>query len=326
MGQHGVAGRREPGADRGGGIRDRVALRKLPQPAEQALGPAAREQDPVAVGDPQRGAREQRQRVVLLARRQHRQLALPPGRARDARLAQRTHQAGRGRRARRRAELHQALVEIAGRGPAGQGGHHRAGELPDPARARGRLHIEVDREHPREHARDVAVDQRGALAERDRRDRARGVRADPGHVAEVGGGRRDRAGVARDHLGSAAVQVARARVVAEPGPRREHVVERRGGERVHRREPRHPPIPVRDHGRDPGLLQHDLADPDRVRVARPAPWQITARPAVPRDERARDLAGLRRGRRDDRGHARQTMPSRRGKGLPLRGSLGHLYE
>jgi hypothetical protein len=145
-----------------------------------------------------------------------------------------------------------------------------------------------DREHPCQHARDVAVDQRRALAERDRRDRAGGVRPDAGHAAELGGARRQRPTEPRVDRPGAGVEVARPRVVPQARPRGEHVVERGVRERRHRREPGHPTLPVRDHRRDPGLLQHDLADPDRIRVAGAPPRQIALDLREVADHRGRD--------------------------------------
>src|SRR5262249_35678546 len=40
---------------------------------------------------------------------------------------------------------------------------------------------------------------------------------------------------------------------------------------------------------DPGLLQHDLADPDRIRITRPPPRQIAPHPREVTDHRRRDL-------------------------------------
>ena len=266
-----------------------LARRELPQAAEQPLGGTARQHEATGVLDPHRGAGQDRQVRLLLARRDDRQLVLPPRRGRCAIASHGARQAARlGRRTHGCAELHEALVQRAGGCPFGEGLHQRTGRVPQRLAAGGRLDIVLDREHAGEHARDVAIDQRGALAERDRGDRARGVRADPGHLAELGRARWQRAAVARADLAGARVQVARARVVAEPGPRGEHVVERRLGERRHGREPGHPALPVRDHRRDPGLLQHDLADPDRVGVAGPPPRQIALDPREVVHHRGRD--------------------------------------
>ena len=145
----------------------------------------------------------------------------------------------------------------------------------------------LDREDPGEDASDIPVDQRRALAERDRRDRAGGVGTDASHVAQLARAPGQFTGPLRIERLRARMQVARARVVAEAGPRGEDVVERRGRERGDRREALHPALPVRDHRRDAGLLQHDLADPDRVRIARPSPRQVAPHHREVRDDRAR---------------------------------------
>jgi len=252
-----------------------LARRQLPQAAEQAVGGPARQHDAAGLLDPHHGAREDRQLGLLLARRDHRQLVLPSGPCRVAIADQGADQAARlGRRTHRRAELHEALVQRAGRCPFGEGVHQLTGRGPQRLAAGSGLDVVFDREHARQDARDVAIDERGALAERDRGDRARGVRADPGHLAQLGRARWQGAAVARTDLAGAGMQVAGARVVAEAGPRGEDVVERRLGERRDGREPGHPALPVRDHRRDPGLLQHDLADPDRVGVAGAPPRQV----------------------------------------------------
>jgi hypothetical protein len=222
-------------AERGG----QLARRQLPEPAEQAGRRAPHEHDLVAVPDPHRGPREQRQLVLGLTRRDDRQLVLAPAARGLALRGERAGEARRfGRRAQRRAELHQALIEIAGRGIGGERRHQLAGARPQRALPGGGLDVVVDREHAGEHARDVAVDERRAFAERDRRDRARGVPPDAGHLAELGRPARQRTAPAlRDRLRTG-VQVARARVT-EAGPRGEHVVERRIGERARGRKPRH---------------------------------------------------------------------------------------
>jgi hypothetical protein len=266
-----------------------VGLRKLPEAAEQALGGAPSEQQGPARFDPQGGAREDRQLALLLASGDHRQKVLLAGARGDAVSGDRADQAaGRGGRAERGAELHEALVEIAGGVGGGQRGHELAGAGPQGTLAGGGLDVVGDVEDTGEDARDVAIDERRAFAERDRCDRPGGVRTDARDLAEVGGARGQGTGDAvGDGLG-AGVEVARARVVAEARPRGEDIVEWSIGERAHRRKPRHPAFPVRDDRLDARLLQHDLADPDRVRIPRAPPGQVAAVTRVVRDDRRRD--------------------------------------
>ena len=69
-----------------------------------------------------------------------------------------------------------------------------------------------------------------------------------------------------DHRLRAGMQVAGARVIAEPGPCAQHVVERRRRQRVDRRPARQESRVIRRDRLDGGLLQHDLGQPDPIRV------------------------------------------------------------
>lgn len=169
--------------------------------------------------------------------------------------------------------------------------------IPEDALGGAGLDVERQREDAREHARHVAVDQGGALAVRDGRDGARGVRADARHLTQLFGALREAAVPAVHHVAGAAVQVPGAAVEAQARPGGEHVVERRPGQRRHGGEALHPALPVRDHCRHPRLLQHHLADPDGVRIADPAPRQIALHLAVALGHRASDLAQLLAARR-----------------------------
>src|ERR1035437_6246816 len=52
---------------------------------------------------------------------------------------------------------------------------------------------------------------------------------------------------------------------------------------------------VRDDGLSAGLLEHDLADPDGVRIARVAPGKIAMAAGVPGEQEAADLVNDRGG-------------------------------
>ncbi len=86
-------------AERAGDLYCAVALRQLPQPAEQAFGGTACEHDAIvtatAICDPQRGAREDRQLALLLARGDDRQLVLPARTRGRALLRERADKAAR---------------------------------------------------------------------------------------------------------------------------------------------------------------------------------------------------------------------------------------
>ena len=111
--------------------------------------------------------------------------------------------------------------------------------LGEPAnRGLGRGQLLLDGEEPRDHALDVAVDRRGRRIERNRGDRRRRVGADAGQRGQRCFALREASAVPLDHGLGAGMQVARARVIAEPGPQFEHVIERCRRERVHVRQAR----------------------------------------------------------------------------------------
>jgi hypothetical protein len=116
-----VPGGEQLGAGARGRDRGVRALRELPQPAKQALGRAAGEEDLTALLRPQRDPLEQRELARALALGHHRELVLATeGAGAAERGRQRAGQAGRRpRRAHGGAELHEALVEIAGRAVRG---------------------------------------------------------------------------------------------------------------------------------------------------------------------------------------------------------------
>ncbi|MCY1532437.1 hypothetical protein D9M68_677120 [compost metagenome] len=109
-----------------------------------------------------------------------------------------------------------------------------------------------------EHALDVAVQNGGALAVGERGDRRRGGAADAGQRGDgFGRGREAAVPVARDLLG-AAMQVAGAGVIAQPGPIGHHVFLAGRGQGSHVREAFKEAVVVGDDRRDLRLLQHDL--------------------------------------------------------------------
>ena len=91
-----------------------------------------------------------------------------------------------------------------------------------------------------------------------------------------------------DHRLGAGMQISRARVIAEPGPQPEHLLERRRGQRPHVRPARGEAGEIgrdRLHG---GLLQHDLGEPhairDRASRRRHPPRQRAAMAVVPGEQ------------------------------------------
>jgi hypothetical protein len=145
-----------------------------------------------------------------------------------------------------------------------------------------------DGKEARHHALDIAVDRSGAPAEGDRRDRGCRVGADARQARECRLVRRKPAIVAFDHGPRAGVQVARPRVIAEPGPRLEHVVERACGQRGNARPALEKACIIGCDRFDGCLLQHDFGKPDPVRIGlfagRGTPRQRAPMPVVPGEQ------------------------------------------
>ena len=91
------------------------------------------------------------------------------------------------------------------------------------------------------------------------------------------------------NLPRGAMQVARTRVVTQPGPQVQHLVDFRIGERAHAGKPLHETLEIGNHGRDLRLLQHDLRHPHAVGRALALPRQImTPMTRMPGSEARRD--------------------------------------
>ena len=101
------------------------------------------------------------------------------------------------------------------------------------------------------------------------------------------------------HRNGAGMQIARARIVAEPGPHPQHVVLRGAAERGDIRPARQKLLEIRPDRFDAGLLQHDFGQPDPIRIGplarRRPPRQPTAVTVVPVEQQRR-AGGARNGR------------------------------
>ena len=152
----------------------------------------------------------------------------------------------------------------------------RVGDAPQFVLRLRRAWIACDATMAREHALHVAVEDRGAGPERERGDRRRRRAPDPGQRGERFDIAGKRAAMLGDNRLRRRMQVMRATVVAQSAPVLEHAIFRSCGQRAHIGECGEKPLVIRDDGRDLRLLQHDLREPDPVRVARVLPRQVVA--------------------------------------------------
>jgi len=146
-----------------------------------------------------------------------------------------------------------------------------------------------DEEMPREHAFHVAVEYRRPRAEREPGDRGRSGAPDPGEALDVGERVGELPGMPLDDELRGAMKVPGPRVVAEAAPEPQHFVLARQRQAGEVRKPLAEALVVRHDRRNPSLLQHDLGEPDRVRIARALPGQVVAAvAALPADDRRRE--------------------------------------
>ena len=266
----------------------RGEFRRAPESApDAAFRPALEEHRTLLIPHEQHPAATRRACGTARARLRRRDLVLATAAARAATLAQRTERAGGlAARAQGRAEVHHGLRvgRDTVRGCCG------LRQRPQPLLNRTLRSAALDTEAAREHALDVAVEDRMPLITGQSEDRPGRGATDAGqldHLVETG---RELATMSVADLLRGAVQVARPRVVTESGPKVQHRVDGRRRERRDIRKAQYEALEVRDGRRDLRLLQHDLRDPHPVRAARSLPRQIVAPAAqVPGDERGAKL-------------------------------------
>src|SRR5262245_41796588 len=84
-----------------------------------------------------------------------------------------------------------------------------------------------------------------------------------------------------DHQPRRLMQLPSPAIVAKPFPEPQHLLLRGGGERGDRRKRLKEPPEIRHDSGHQGLLQHHLADPNGIWIARMPPGQITSVLAKP---------------------------------------------
>ncbi|EET44092.1 hypothetical protein NEISICOT_02044 [Neisseria sicca ATCC 29256] len=128
------------------------------------------------------------------------------------------------------------------------------------------LRIAVAGEHAAEYAFDVAVQNGFAAVEGKGANGGGGASAYAAEGFQVFALRRKRTAELFDDLLRGFVQIARAAVIAQTRPQRQHFVLRRGGKRLYGREFFQETRIVVQHGGNLRLLEHDFGKPDAIRV------------------------------------------------------------
>ena len=193
-----------------------------------------------------------------------RDFVLPALQFRLANRSERTVAAARpGRGADQGAELHHRLIEFADRFY----GQQRFRVLPKPPLHRRFPGILGNAEQPAQHALAVRLDDRQSAVIRLRKDGVGGVAAEARQGTDqlrvVGDG--GMGGLMQNS--SRLPQASGPAVIAQPFPLTQHVLLVGLGQMGERWEAMEKAFEMRDDGGDLGLLKHDLADPDAIRVA-----------------------------------------------------------
>ena len=225
-----------------------------------------------------------------LLRRLARKALLIAARPCRAILVERAQRAGRLlRRADRGAEIHQRLRAIPGARLRPSNVRPAAGSAAWPAATAPRPRTAAT-PRARYCRRPAWSDVEG-----DRRDRRRSIGPDPRQRAQAILGIRKDAAMIAQHRDRASVQVPRPRIIAEPGPHPQHLVERGAAERRDIGPARQEFLEIGPDGFDAGLLQHDLRQPHAVRIGplarRRPPRQPAAMPVVPRQQQRGTIGG-----------------------------------
>ncbi len=189
---------------------------------------------------------------------------------------------GLARNADERAEIHERGIETTGVFFWDE----IAGEVPEGGAAGGGIDRELEIEETREETGDVGFDDGDGLVEGEGGHGVCGITTEPGEMLERAGKR-----PVADGLGGG-VEIARASVVAETLPGVQDVGLLGAREAFNIREALEPRSIIREHGRDLGLLEHDLGDEDGVGVLRLAPGEVTAVFAIPGEEGAAEAGSV----------------------------------
>ena len=172
-------------------------------------------------------------------------------------------------------------------------------------------HLRADEEAVQQ-AADIDIHHRDRAVMGEGGDRARRVRPDAGQRLQLRDILRHAPAMHRDDRLRQPLQVDRPPVVAEAGPRPDHVARWRIRERLDGRELRQPRLPLRDDAVHLRLLQHQFGDENRVRIPHAPPRQVAPLPRVPVEQRLLDDREIGHIRRGDR---------RRGRGCIHAGSV-----
>lgn len=159
--------------------------------------------------------------------------------------------------------------------------------------------VSADGEKTRENAGDVAVKRSERPVERDAENGRGGIVADARQREGAGERGRELRVVLGDDLPRGPMEIARAAVIAEPGPVFQNFGFARAGQLTDGGEAREEAFIIGQHSGDARLLEHDFGEPDAVGIAPSAPGKVAAIDAIPGEKFAAEGCEL-VGRESDR--------------------------
>ena len=193
------------------------------------------------------------------------------------------------RSADQRAELHKRLVQVrAGSltivAKISRSADELFSEFPESVPGGLLSGILLDSKQATEDANDIAIENRRGLIERDAANRSGGVAADAGQFENVVECSRKSSPMLADEKLRGLLQIAGACVIAQAFPKFQDAFRGCAGQRPNRRQLTHPAFPIWNHGFHLCLLEHDLGNPDCVRIARATPWKVAGVPGKPGEQ------------------------------------------
>jgi hypothetical protein len=156
----------------------------------------------------------------------------------------------------------------------GGGSHQDRGEIPKLIEGGAFPGIGVESQPSREDPDHISVEDRIGLVEGDAANGSGGVTADAWQSADglkVSG---EPAPMLAQQLLGGLLKVASSRIISEAFPEFENPLRFGLSQGPHVRQCLHPAFPIWNDGLDLRLLEHDLRDPDRIRIQRPPPGQV----------------------------------------------------
>lgn len=184
-----------------------------------------------------------------------------------------------------RSQLHQCLITVSGT----RARHRRLQFLLCQPLDLLRCNIPIAREQPRQHAQNIAVHRGTTLPACNRCDCSRRIRTDARQRQQRISVTRHTSVKFRTNGSRRLLQITGAGIISQSFPQLEQLFLRHLGKCLHGRKCPHKAFIVRDDRLHPRLLQHNLGNPNSIRILGTPPRQIPMSLLIPRAQTAQRL-------------------------------------